>query len=602
VHYRKDIQILRGLAVLLVVLFHLQIGGIQSGFLGVDIFFVISGFLMAVLYNPNEKGKFFYRRVKRLLPTYYVTVLLTLLFAVFITIPNEYNQVAKQSVYALVFSSNIGFWMQNSYFSKADFNPLLHLWSLGVEMQFYLIVPMLYWIFGRMRIMFPLVLLVSLAACFVIVGISPKTSFFMMPLRLWEFLIGYGIAVYVTDRGNVKYGHMRFYGMMALILLIAIPTFNVDGEALGFMHGHPGLFALLVSLATGGVLAWGLPDAVEHSRVGRALEVLGKYSYSIYLVHFPVIVLFLYHPFSGTVLKADSLYTTLLMGSVIAILSYMMYRMVENPARHSKRVVYYLAGLAGAILLLLIVGKMIQQYRYSPQKKKVFYAWENRAPYRCGKLIRVIDPAAISCDLTPDLEKAEHRIFLVGNSHADAIKSAFVAVSKRRGSKVYFTVSNVPLMQGSELGAEKIVNEASNRGVDAIVLHYSPGAILPETIQKVVQLAEKKHIQTALIMPVPVWKTHIPKAVYAHLESNASLPRQTEDDYWKRNRAFYDAVSKIKGLRIYRVDSVLCRPVCRYQSKEGDLLYFDDGHLTLTGADELHGVFEKVMDDIALPR
>ena len=119
--YRKDIQILRGIAVLLVVLFHLEIGGFKSGFLGVDIFFVISGFLMALLYNPNEKIKFFKRRALRLLPTYFSVTFLTILVAFFVTIPNEFSQLLSQSFYASIFSSNIGFWSANSYFSKIEF-------------------------------------------------------------------------------------------------------------------------------------------------------------------------------------------------------------------------------------------------------------------------------------------------------------------------------------------------------------------------------------------------------------------------------------------------------------------------------------------------
>lgn len=177
--YRKDIQILRGIAVLLVVLYHLQVSFIKSGFLGVDVFFVISGFLMAILYDLNDKKKFFFRRGKRLLPTYYMIILLTLAVSIFITIPNEFYQVVKQSIYATFFSSNIGFWMQNSYFNKSNFNPLLHLWSLGVEIQFYLIVPLLYWIFQKSKILLPLVLLLSILACFFMVGVSPKTSFFI---------------------------------------------------------------------------------------------------------------------------------------------------------------------------------------------------------------------------------------------------------------------------------------------------------------------------------------------------------------------------------------------------------------------------------------
>lgn len=181
---RQDIQILRGLAVTFVVLFHLETIGLSSGFLGVDVFFVVSGFLMAILYKKGEAKKFFERRAKRLLPAYFATVIFTLLASLFIVLPSELGKVVTQSIYSLFFANNIGFWMQNSYFSKSDFNPLLHLWSLGVEIQFYLIVPLLIWFFRKSKIFLLLALLSSFAACVFIVGLSPKTSFFMMPLRM----------------------------------------------------------------------------------------------------------------------------------------------------------------------------------------------------------------------------------------------------------------------------------------------------------------------------------------------------------------------------------------------------------------------------------
>src|SRR6476619_3575583 len=114
IKYRKDVQILRGIAIVLVVLFHLDIAGFKSGFLGVDVFFVVSGYLMAMMYDPSRKADFFVKRAKRLLPAYFVVVIATLPAATFITTPNDYGQVSNQALFAAFFASNIGFWLDNS--------------------------------------------------------------------------------------------------------------------------------------------------------------------------------------------------------------------------------------------------------------------------------------------------------------------------------------------------------------------------------------------------------------------------------------------------------------------------------------------------------
>lgn len=595
--YRKDIQILRGVAVLLVVLFHLQIGGIESGFLGVDIFFVISGFLMAILYDPTLKSEFFLRRSKRLLPNYYAIILLTLAVSIFTTISNEFNQVSEQSIYAIFFSSNIGFWMQNSYFSKAEFNPLLHLWSLGVEIQFYLIVPFLYWIFKKSKISLPLVLLSSFITCFIIVGISPKTSFFMMPLRLWEFLMGYGVAMYLTNSGNIRNLSLKWLGAIAMILLISIPTFNLNGESLGFIHGHPGLFALLVSLATSIVLAFGIPKQIEKSRIGSFLELIGKYSYSIYLVHFPVIVLFLYEPFSGTILKTNDTGQTIVLLGIIITLSILMYHLIEDPARHSKKLIRSLLLAPPLVFILMFSGYIYQQSNYSKKELAIFNAWKDRAPYRCGKMIRILEPSAISCDLTNEIKVPTQKILLVGDSHADAIKSTFASVANELNADVHFLVPNNPLSPDG-IKPQVIINEAVSKEIDTIVLHFKKG---PNVIraQELVRLAVKNNILVALIMPVPIWNEHIPKALFNHLKYNKSLPVQSYEDYKDTNKNLSESLLSIPEdhLLIYPVGTILCPEYCQITNVFGNPYYFDDDHLTITGAELLRPLFHQIITD-----
>ena len=147
--FRKDIQILRAIAIIQVLFFHLNIKFFENGYLGVDIFFVISGFLMASLYKDTSYKDFYIKRINRLLPPYYFTLIITLILAFSYIQYSEFIQTIKQVWFSLGFISNIGFWYENSYFNKDSFRPLLHLWSLSIEFQFYIAVPILAFILRK---------------------------------------------------------------------------------------------------------------------------------------------------------------------------------------------------------------------------------------------------------------------------------------------------------------------------------------------------------------------------------------------------------------------------------------------------------------------
>lgn len=586
---RNDIQILRAIAVIFVVLFHLEIAGIESGFLGVDVFFVVSGFLMAILYKPGETKKFFSRRAKRLIPAYFMTVILTLLASIFIVLPSELGQVATQSIYSLFFANNIGFWMQNSYFSKSDFNPLLHLWSLGVEIQFYLIVPVLVWFFRKSKIFLPLILIGSLISCIFVVGISPKTSFFMMPLRIWEFLIGFVAAYYLTSNGNLKTQKYQWLGLIGLIGLCAIPFINVDGQSLNRLEAHPSFYALLVCFATTLVLSCGLPNQIQNSGFGKLLAKIGDYSYSIYLVHFPIIVLYLYEPFSGTILYPENYKDKAILLILIIIASILMHKYVETRRFKSIAKVYVTSLVS--VFVLIGATKVTPSMMYSQIDQNIFKGLADRAPYRCGKLVRVTDPSAISCKINS--ENFENSVLLVGNSHADSIKMAFAETAREHKVNTYFLVSNTPLM-GSSVSPEKLIDEAKKLNINHLVLHFSPNSLEIENIEKTVNLAEDNSIKVDFILPVPIYEESVPKIVY----QNNLAAQYDINKYQNDNADFLENMNNLKAkynnLQIYEVGSIFCNTKCVINDDSKHPYYFDDDHLNLTGAKLLKPVFERI--------
>ncbi len=600
--YRKDVQVLRGIAVLLVVLFHLNVPGFHSGFLGVDVFFVISGYLMAVMYDPAHKAEFFSKRASRLLPAYFATVLCTLLVGLLVTNPNEFSQITTQAGFATVFASNLGFWLENSYFDKVAFKPLLHLWSLGVEIQFYLMIPALHWLLKKTR--FPGYAVItgsSALLCFLVVGISPKTAFFWLPLRLWQFLFGYGVAVVLSRRAAAFSPRTTSVGTACLGVILLLPFVPVNGEATSFWSGHPGLASLAISVATALTLLFGVSKTVLSNPGAATLEGLGNYSYSIYLAHFPIIVLFLYKPFSGTSLTTSGPVQFVVLALLVVAAAALLYRLVESRFRHVQLSTPWAAGAVCMICALTVGGGVLQSMVLPRSELDIYEAWTDRATYRCGKLSRILNPKNLSCETTASVKNPTARILLVGNSHADSIKATFSQTAEAQGATVYFMVENNPLLEGG-IDAQNLVKEALDRKADAIVLHYSPDSIAPGVIGQVVRLARQNSVRVSFIMPVPTWDRHVPKMLWQELKNG--VPRSTQDisDYESRRRSLTEALSLIDptNFKVYKVAAAMCPETCQL-TKAGKPLYFDSNHLTLTGSEMLRPVFDKVIFDVRLP-
>lgn len=328
--FRTDIQALRGLAILLVVLHHSElVSFLGAGYLGVDIFFVVSGYLITgIVAKGIRQGTFsfsgfYFRRAKRLLPAAYVTLLATtLLSSLFLTRP-EMRDYIWQLLGAVTFTGNIALWMQTGYFEgAAELKPLLHVWSLSIEEQYYLLLPAAlvftprrFWPAGAFA-----VLVLSLTLCLALVAVKPSATFYLLPTRAWELALG-SLGALAPAGWYQGWGVARLF-WPALAALLAVPFFPTGAP-------HPGLDVLIVCLATLIVILRRHP-VLDRSVSVRGLARLGDISYSLYLVHWPVLAFA-----ANAWVSPTPAVVRLGLVLVALVLSYALFRWVERPVRRA---------------------------------------------------------------------------------------------------------------------------------------------------------------------------------------------------------------------------------------------------------------------------
>jgi peptidoglycan/LPS O-acetylase OafA/YrhL len=374
VKYRPDIDGLRALAVLLVVGYHAFPTVVPSGFIGVDIFFVISGFLISnIIFNGIlEKNfsltHFYSRRIRRIFPALTLVLASCLLFGWFLLWQDEYQQLAKHTQGAALFISNFLLWLESGYFdAAAEVKPLLHLWSLGIEEQFYLIWPILIWIIFRFKAN-ALFLIIAFAA--VSFGVSlwllrtnAVSAFYLPQSRCWELLAG-SLLAYLTNAKvanrsslvqslqknwlhNKRFCHLTAVsGVMLLILSVAL---------INQTKVFPGYWALLPTLTAVCLIHSGQTSNFNALILKNPVVVwFGLISFPLYLWHWPLLTF-------ARIAQSDTPHWTVRLGLVVVsiLLAWLTYEFVEKRFRNETRARAKVMALLIFMMCLGALGTMI---------------------------------------------------------------------------------------------------------------------------------------------------------------------------------------------------------------------------------------------------
>ena len=603
VRYRADIDGLRAVAVLSVLLFHANVRGVYGGFVGVDVFFVISGFLITGIIRSGLEheafsiAEFYKRRVHRIFPALLVVMLAITIAAIWVLLPKELVRLGKSLAATSLFLSNVEFYLESGYFdAESAAKPLLHTWSLAIEEQYYIFWPLILMAAHRLRFDVKIVAIglaaASLAFSLWQVHADPSGDFYLLPSRAWELLIGALVALDAVPALRFRVAREIAAAMGLVMILAAVRLFTAATS-------FPGLAALLPCLGAALVIHAGREGATATGRLLGLppLRGLGLISYSLYLWHWPVIVfakIGLFLPFTPPVQIG-------IIGLSLA-LAIVSWALVEQPfqklrPRTPRRTSLLAAAAAISAVCLCGAGLVVSHgvpSRLTPAQLQLanFIDYDGDAKYRGGvcflsKPTDYFDAACLRAS------PGKGSVLLMGDSHAAHLWPGLSA-DAGRFSLLQATSAGCKPLLGPQPGAVPRCVALMNDVFSQTLPRLHPNAVvlaarwrdadlprLPATLARLKALAGT----VVLVGPVPQYVTALPRLLVASARTgDPDLVSRSLDPEPLRVDLELRQLATTAGVRYVSLRDLLCTPVCRTLAAPGVPLQFDYGHFTVEGS------------------
>ncbi len=619
---RDDIDGLRAIAIISVLIFHAWPKEFKSGFIGVDIFFVISGYLISgKIRDDLEKHRFsfvnFYlNRAKRLFVPCSIVLTAVISFGALVLHNREFVQLKNQVVSSLLFLSNVLFWRESGYFDQSsDLKPLLHTWSLSLEEQFYVIYPFLLACIYRFKLnkvlCLSIIALSSFAICLYGSFYYSSFTFFMLPTRIWELLAGGIVAFSVPHIQLNQTVKAKWYAASGMALII-----------LGFTFTHnnvfPGYLALLPVLGTSLVIAFGSEESFLSKFLSNKLfKQIGVLSYSLYLWHWPLLsYAFIIYGDPSNEVKVSLI-------SLSFFLSYLTYRLIEKPFGeirfHENAKKFRSLSLWSCASSLLVIAFLFSVSEFREAKPTIRYSqtpgWDerpwwssnNETEFGCHKSRYDSMAALIGCQKN---HGSKNKMIVVGDSHAGNWTPLLEKISK----KIDYSYNAITAGAGCSYRPESMISNSLEKRTNCsiyndfvnkeIVNNLRRGDILvlgvfarsitennyktyKEYLKTLVSQIERRDAHLVLMNDLPFFKISPAQCLKRNYINAISKDCFVGIDRVNIQRKYLNKALVIQSDNITIVDPTdyYCPlGVCSFYNESKDLMFVDPGHLSRDGS------------------